>query len=278
VALGATLFNYGNENDFGGIWFNLEPGGWKFPTYYQVAQLYGGSPATPAGPVITDMSAPQTVSAGKQFAVSVAVPGAVRYNLMYTSKYVDGSTMLRYADFTQTGANSFNVTAPNQLGVWKVYVYAYDGHGNVAVETRSIKVTVPPVNGTNVALGKPTTASSYQQTGNGAPYPPSNAVDGNTGTRWATDWSDPQWIQVDLGQTTAIHHIQLVWEAAYGKAYTIQVSPDGSSNWTTIHSTTTGAGGVEDFDVSGSGRFVRLTGTQRGTTYGYSLYEFGVYQ
>jgi hypothetical protein len=224
------------------------------------------------------MSVPQTVSAGKQFPVSVNVTGSVRYNVMYTSKYVDNNTTLRYADFTQTGANSFNVTAPNQLGVWKVYIYAYDGHGNVAVETRSVKVTVPPVSGTNVALGKPTTASSYQQTGNGAPFPPSNAVDGNTGTRWATDWSDPQWIQVDLGQTTAIHHIQLVWESAYGKAYTIQVSPDGNSNWTTIHSTTTGAGGVEDFDVNGSGRFVRLTGTQRGTTYGYSLFEFGIYQ
>jgi type II secretory pathway pseudopilin PulG len=129
-----------------------------------------------------------------------------------------------------------------------------------------------------VARGKPTTASSYQATGNGAPFPPSNAVDGNTATRWATDWSDPQWLQVDLGQTTAIHHIQLVWESAYGKAYTIQVSPDGNSNWTTIHATTTGAGGVEDFDVSGSGRFVRLTGTQRGTAYGYSLFEFGIYQ
>ena len=37
VALGATLFNYGNENDFGGIWFNLAPGGWKRLSYYQVA-------------------------------------------------------------------------------------------------------------------------------------------------------------------------------------------------------------------------------------------------
>lgn len=71
VSLGATLFNYGKENDLGGIWLNLEPGGWKFPTYYQVAQLYGGSPA---GPVITDMSVPQTVSAGKQFNVSVTAP------------------------------------------------------------------------------------------------------------------------------------------------------------------------------------------------------------
>jgi beta-glucosidase len=29
--------------------------------------------------------------------------------------------------------------------------------------------------------------------------------------------------------------------------------------------------------VSGSGRYVRMYGTQRGTQYGYSLWEFQVY-
>ena len=134
----------------------------------------------------------------------------------------------------------------------------------------------PTVNGTNVALGKTTTASSYQSTGTGAPFPASNATDGNFSTRWASEWSDPQWIEVDLGQVKTISHIQLAWEAAYGKAYQIQVSNDGT-NWTTIYSTTSGSGGFDDFDVSGSGRYVRLYLTQRGTSYGYSLWEFGVY-
>lgn len=40
---------------------------------------------------------------------------------------------------------------------------------------------------------------------------------------------------------------------------------------------TDGNGGVDDFDVSGTGRYVRVHGTARGTGYGYSLYEFGVY-
>lgn len=162
------------------------------------------------------------------------------------------------------------------LGVWKVYVYAYDGHGNVGIETRSFAVVPPPVTGTDVALGKPTTASSFQATGNGAPFSPSNATDGNDSTRWASDWSDPQWIEVDLGTVTAIRHVQLLWEATYGSAYQIQTSIDGST-WTTIYSTTTGDGGVDDFDVTGSGRYVRMFGTQRGTTFGYSLYEFEVY-
>ena len=33
----------------------------------------------------------------------------------------------------------------------------------------------------------------------------------------------------------------------------------------------------ETLNVSGTGRYVRMYGTARGTSYGYSLYEFGVY-
>jgi hypothetical protein len=141
---------------------------------------------------------------------------------------------------------------------------------------QSFRVVAPTVAGTNVALGKPTTASSYQSVGTGAPYPPSNATDGNTATRWATDWSDPQWIEVDLGQVTTISHVQLIWGSAYGKAYQIQTSND-NANWTAIYSTVSSDGGADDIDVNGSGRYVRMYGTQRATTYGYSPYEFGVY-
>lgn len=281
VALGATLFNYGIENDFGGVWFNLITGHWKRLSYYAVKQTYSGQTSTNTPPVITNLVVSQnSVPAGGQFTVSANVSNPnnnlLRYHLMFTSKYVDGGTGLLNANFTQTGTTSFSVTAPSTMGVWKVYLYAYDGQGNVGIETISFKVVSPPVQGTNVAVGKPTTASSYQATGNGAPYPASNATDGNFSTRWASDWSDPQWLQVDLGQVTAISHIQLAWESAYGKAYQVQVSNDGT-NWTTIYSTTTGDGGFDDFDVSGSGRYVRLYATQRGTTYGYSLWEFGVY-
>jgi hypothetical protein len=282
VALGATMFNYGEENDFGGIWFNLTPEGWKVPAYYSVARDYGGTPQANTPPVIGSMTLSSTASvpAGGTFTVNAPAGDPdgdlVRYTLMYTSKYVDGGTGLRQVDFTQTGDGAFTVTAPKTLGVWKVYVYAFDGHGNVGVETRSFRVVAPPVSGTNVALGRPVTASSYQQTGNGAPYPPSNTVDGRWDTRWASDWSDPQWLQVDLGQVTAVKHVQLGWESAYGKAYQVQVSNDGNA-WSTAYSTTSGTGGVDTLDVNASGRYVRVNITQRGTAYGDSLYEFGVY-
>nr|WP_249024817.1 MULTISPECIES: discoidin domain-containing protein [Actinoalloteichus] len=280
VALGGTLFHYGLEEDFGGVWFNLLPGGQKRLSYDAVVEAYGGTPRANTPPVITDLrlSRTQDVPAGGTFTVAVDVSDPdgdpIAYDIRFNAKYIDGSGALVPADFT--GSGPFTVTAPQQLGVWKVYVVAEDGQGNVGIETRSFRVVPPTVPGENVALGRPTTASTFQEVGDGAPYFPWLATDGDLGTRWASDWSDPQWIQVDLGESREIRHVQLVWETAYGREYRIEVSEDGTS-WTTLHSTTTGDGGVDGIDVDGSGRYVRLTGTGRGTGWGYALYEMGVY-
>jgi hypothetical protein len=124
----------------------------------------------------------------------------------------------------------------------------------------------------DAALNHPATASSIQNAGT----PASAAFDGNTSTRWSSAFSDPQWLQVDLGSSQTICQVRLNWETAYGKAFQIQTSPDGT-NWTSIFSTTTGTGGIQTLNVSGTGRYVRMYGTVRGTQYGYSLWEFGVY-
>jgi len=124
----------------------------------------------------------------------------------------------------------------------------------------------------NAAQGRPATASSTEN----ATFPASAAVDGNTGTRWSSAFADPQWLQVDLGATATICQVVLNWEAAYGRSFQIQVSADAST-WTTIFSTTTGTGGVQTLNVSGSGRYIRMYGTARATAYGYSLFEFTVH-
>ena len=126
---------------------------------------------------------------------------------------------------------------------------------------------------TLLSQGKPATASSTQAAG---AYLASEAVDGNTGTRWASASSDPQWLQVDLGSSQSITRVELNWETASAKAFQIQVSATGSS-WTSIYSTTTSTGGNQSLTVNGTGRYVRMYGTQRNTGYGYSLWEFKVY-
>ncbi|WP_433308099.1 discoidin domain-containing protein [Micromonospora sp. CA-269861] len=123
-----------------------------------------------------------------------------------------------------------------------------------------------------LSQGRPATASSTENGGT----PASAAVDGNTGTRWSSAFSDPQWLQVDLGARATITQVNLRWEGAYGRAFQLQTS-DNASTWTTIYSTTTGTGGTQNLTVSGAGRYVRMYGTARGTGYGYSLWEFQVY-
>ena len=106
--------------------------------------------------------------------------------------------------------------------------------------------------------------------------PGRRAVDGNTGTRWSSAFSDPQWLEVDLGSSPRPSaRSRCNWETAYATAFQIQTSADGT-NWTTIYSTTTGTGGTQTLNVSGTGRYIRMYGTARATQYGYSLWEFQV--
>ncbi|MFD5826398.1 discoidin domain-containing protein [Lentzea sp. NPDC060358] len=280
VSFGGTLFHYGTEYDFGAVWFNLTPAGKKRLSFYAVQRAFGG--ATPANtpPVISSMTVPATVAAGAPLAIDVAASDpdgdALTWSAAFNSRYVDGSGGLAGAP-VQVNGGRLTVTAPDRLGVWKVYVMAEDGRGNIGIETRSVRVVAPRPAGVDVARGKAVTASSYQQTGDGAPYPPSNAVDGDASSRWAADWADPQWIRVDLGAVTTFQHVQLVWEGAFGRAYEIQVSDDGNA-WRPVYATTSGNGGVDSIDVTATGRYVRMYATQRGTGWGYSLYEFGVYR
>jgi hypothetical protein len=124
----------------------------------------------------------------------------------------------------------------------------------------------------NAAKGRPATASSTENAGT----PASAAFDGDTATRWSSQAADPQWLQVDLGAVKGICKVDLNWEAAYAKDFQIQASADGQ-NWSTLKSVTGATGGTASYDVSGSGRYVRIYGTARGTGYGYSLWEAGVH-
>ncbi len=126
---------------------------------------------------------------------------------------------------------------------------------------------------TDLAMDQPTTASSVQASSDYLPY---YATDGDPGTRWSSLSTDPQWLEVDLGTPTAICSVGLLWEAAYASAFSIQTSNDNST-WTTVYSTTTGAGGQETFPISTTARYIRMDGTARATTFGYSIFEFDVY-
>jgi len=123
-----------------------------------------------------------------------------------------------------------------------------------------------------LSQGKTATASSTEN----ATFPASAAVDGNTGTRWSSTFSDPQWLQVDLGSAQSVCQVTLNWEAAYATGFQIQTSNDAAT-WTNIYSTTTGTGGTQTLNVSGTGRYLRINMTARATPYGDSLWEINVH-
>lgn len=110
-----------------------------------------------------------------------------------------------------------------------------------------------------------------------AELPAAAAVDGDLSTRWASGYSDPQWLTVDLGAVYKVNRVKLIWEAAFGSRYEIQASQDGR-DWNTLRSVVAGDGGVDEFaNLNTDARYVRMYGTARGTEWGYSLWEFEVY-
>ncbi len=146
------------------------------------------------------------------------------------------------------------------LPAWGYSLYELEVYGSV-------------VTATNRALNKTVTVSSVETAG----FEGNKAVDGSGTTRWASAYSDAQWIQVDLGASYSISRVKINWEAAYGKNYTIQGSADGSS-WTTLKTITNNTSLTNDHTgLSGTWRYIRMNGTARATTYGYSIYELEVY-
>jgi hypothetical protein len=142
---------------------------------------------------------------------------------------------------------------------WGYSLWSFEVYGN------------PITDNTDIALNRPATSSSDFS----SQYIAARAVDGDASTRWSSEFSDPQWIAVDLGQITVIDEVRLTWETAYGADYEIQMSFDGIS-WFTVLTVVGGTGGVDDLVVGGTGRFVRMYGTRRGTEWGYSLWSFEV--
>jgi len=233
------------------------------------AQQLWTLPAGSGGPTVT------VTNPGNQTS-TVGTAASLQIN---ASDSVSGQTLTYSATGLPAGL-SINASTglisgtPTTAGTSTVTATATDTTG--ATGSASFTWTVNPSGGTcgttNLALNHPATASSLENAG----FPASNAVDGNLTTRWSSGFSDPQWIQVDLGSVQTICKVVLNWEAAYGKAFQIQTSNDGTT-WTPIFSTTTGTGGTQTLNVSGSGRYIRMYGTARGTAYGYSLYEFQVF-
>lgn len=140
------------------------------------------------------------------------------------------------------------------------------------------RIAMATIGEDSIAVEKPSFASSSEERiiQRGGNFRPEFAFDGLASTRWASDETDNEWIYVDLGESRSISRVELRWENAFAQRYELQVS-DNARDWRTFYGTDQGAGGLEVVTAPATGRYVRLLMTQRGTEFGYSLWEISVY-
>jgi len=144
---------------------------------------------------------------------------------------------------------------------------------NGATVTSLVAIPQPSAPQRPMSLGKTATASSVTD-GHEARF----VTDGDTATRWASAFTDNEWIQVDLGGVHQISDVKLDWEVAAAKDYQIQTSTDGQT-WATVKTVAGNAatGWLDYPNLNASGRYVRVNCTARATEWGYSLYEVQVF-
>lgn len=132
----------------------------------------------------------------------------------------------------------------------------------------------------NLALNGTATSNSVED---GTSYTPDLAIDGDTATRFASQYADPEWWMIDLGEVKKVGAAIIYFEAAYSTEFYFEVSTDGE-NWTEVARVTDNATSGADvpvevrFDQQYDAQYVRYTGVSRGTTYGHSFWELELYE
>ena len=216
-------------------------------------------------PTIVTQPAGAAVSAGQSVTLSVVAAGSGPLHYQW---------LLNTSTNVGTDSSTFSIAAAQASDAGTYTVVVTNGSGSVT--SSGAAVAVSGGNGPDLALNATATAST-QNGGNLAKY----AFDGDLShnARWESVQgaaADPSWIAADLGAVKAFNRVVLSWENAYASAYQIQISGDNNA-WTTIQ-TVDGKGGTETVSLpTTNSRYVRMLGTARGTTFGYSLYEFQVF-
>jgi len=222
---------------------------YEFEVYPAVVPVLTSLAVTPAASTILLGATKQLAVAGlDQLGNAFALTGTTSWSVDGTGASVDATGL-----FSSTKKGLFTVTATNS-GI-----------------SKTATVDVLPTNpNLSIASGVVATASAGIA---------SLAIDNNTGTRWESAFVDPQWIMVDLGAKKRVSDIIVSWEAANAKDYIIESSLNGT-DWATIATKTGMAGGSRIdriYDINSDAQYVRLTGTARNLTYGYSIWEFQIY-
>jgi hypothetical protein len=249
--------------------------------YYEASGTYSKDQPADAGAVIGD---PQFVGDPADYAKTASVDdildSVAPFAIKSTSPLVDkGRYNERIGTTDFLGNPNYRGTAPD-IGI------AETANGAVVadpIDTDPIE-DIGQDGRTNLALGKPVTASS---THSGAQYAASRLTDGDKTTRWAADdvVTYPLTIDIDFGAATTFDEVDLSeFTDAGTKAriadYALQKWDDATNSWVTF-ATKSGIGVdavVSDFGVVTSSKLrLSIASLLPGATGTPTMTEIGVY-
>jgi hyaluronoglucosaminidase len=179
-----------------------------------------------------------------------------------------------YRGSARTEAIRLRSTTPGRYPV-SITFAPRDGEPVTAEATLVVHPAVSPTNVAAAAQGGSATASSTEQ--NLPQFTPDHAIDGDASTRWSSEHTDDQWLQVQFAQPQHLGKVVLTWETAHAASYVVQTSADGSS-WSDAVTVNGSVGGTETVWLDASDvTYLRVQGLKRATQFGYSIYELAAY-
>lgn len=151
--------------------------------------------------------------------------------------------------------------------------YTLISKGDVT-DSSSIMIYIVAPEKVNRVLNKSIIASSVYD----ATTKPEFANDGNLFTSWISQYTDVQWIEIDLGSNFTLSKINIYWGNEYAKVYRVGISAD-RINYQLIKTNQNGLGGIETIDnLQVTGRYLKFLFDKRAVaSKGYSIMEIEAY-
>ena len=211
-------------------------------------------------------------AAGRNYKIQIADtingPWTDCYTVSNNSTY---NSYLTY-NFTAKTGRYIQLNCTARASVYGSY-YGYSLYDFQVFGTVTDPTPPAPPTRINIAQGKTATASTTEGANSA-----SRAFDGNNTTRWASNWTNTEWIYVDLGATYSVDAVNVLWESAAADDYKIQIASSTSGPWTDCITITNSGYGLKMHEFTArSGRYVRMYATSRTTEWGYSIYEMQVF-
>ena len=274
-----TQFN--DELDFGDDWTHVALGlKYMIDPKYTTGLLEANYQLSPSNPRYI-MDAKEV--AGMTYFYAHAQQNLGYFSSKFHTNFPASSVFERNGQFTY--ATVYNATdSPQTATVYDAQGNPVnDAQGNLAtalIPAHALKTfPTPPTTGQTPTgcynlLASSVVGSSSQTQPDTAPQ----AADGSLGTRWESQFTDPQQLTVDYGNVSAISTVTIAWENASAKDYQLLGSTNGTT-WTSIQTLgpfptlPNGQHRTDVISVNASYRYVRMAGTTRTTPYGYSIYE-----